>query len=205
MRNLLGSIKFISILLIASILTGIALWLLVRTILTNHSENGFRKDTNSRTDVHAVVVPKKIAGFHDVSRSSSQRQSRAGKLVGTWKKQRTCAIDQILQDFNDNDWHLTVRFTEDGRFGWDSERYMKDGKLIDDSLTGTYSIERGFLIDYHFDSPSPAALLRLPELFAFWPNQLLGKQTFRFQDGNLVLGHDGEKIYIDLKRSTGVE
>jgi len=82
---------------------------------------------------------------------------------------------------------------------------VKDGSPLDDSLTGSYSIEKGFLIAYHFDKPSPAALLRLPELFAFWPNQLLGKQTFRFQDGHLILYHDGEKIWINLKRSADAE
>ena len=79
-----------------------------------------------------------------------------------------------------------------------------EGRIIDDSLTGKYSIESGFLIAYRFDQPSAEALEKLPQLFAFWPNQLLGRHTFEFEDDYLILGHDGEKIWFYLKR-TGLQ
>jgi hypothetical protein len=141
-----------------------------------------------------------MAELRDYPHSPSPHQPRSEKLVGTWKKQWAGALEGIPRWLSDSDWHLTVKFSDDGRFIWASRRTGSGGSLINDSLTGKYSIEDGFLINYRFDKPSPQALERLPTLFAFWPNQLLGKHTFRFEDDRLVLGHDGAKIWFLLKR-----
>jgi hypothetical protein len=119
-------------------------------------------------------------------------------IIGTWVKEKTTkeGADYPV----DNDWWLTVTFDNKGRFTWDSKRKLSNGLEIDESLRGTYIIERGFLISYHFDKPSKQALGKIPELFAFWPNKLLGQQTFRFQNDNLTLAHDGGKIWIYLKK-----
>jgi regulatory protein YycH of two-component signal transduction system YycFG len=201
MGNSLGKTKFISILLTTTVLTGIALWLVMRAVSSDNAENEFSNNIDSQTDLSAVVTPKQMTEPLDDSRSPSQHQSRSEKLIGTWKKQQTYAIAQLLEDFNDNEWHMIVSFTDDGRFIWDSRRTGPGNEQINDSLTGNYSIERGFLIAYQFDKPSSEALERLPMLFAFWPNQLLGKHTFRFKDDYLILGYNGEKRWFYLKRN----
>ena len=177
----------------------------VQSLTRDHTEDQLITNINSPTDARAAIASEHKTEPNDYSPAVSQQKSRSQELVGTWTKQDIYAVDRVVQKLRDSNCHLTVTYTADGRFVWDSRQYAKDGSSIDDSLTGSYSIERGFLIAYHFDKPSPAALLRLPELFAFWPNQLLGKQTFRFQDGHLILGHDGEKIWINLKRSADDE
>ena len=202
MRNSVNKTKVIFASMTTALVAAAALWLSMRAVSSEDAESGFSKDMNSRTDVSGAVASKQMAEPRDYSHSPSRHQSKSEKLVGTWKKQRTCAIDQVLQNFNDNDWHLTVRFTQGGRFIWDSRRTGSEGSRINDSLTGKYSIEDGFLINYRFDKPSPEALERLPMLFAFWPNQLLGRHTFRFEEDCLVLGHDGEKIWLYLKRNS---
>lgn len=119
-------------------------------------------------------------------------------LIGTWIKERTQQEDHEFPD--DRNWQLTVTFDENGRFTWNSKRKNQDGKIIDESLTGTYTIERGFLISYHFDKPTKQALEKIPVLFAFWPNQMLGQQHFGFRDNYLSLSHSAAKIWISLKR-----
>ena len=200
MSKSLGKTKFISILLAAAVLVGSALWLSMRAVSSDHAESELSQDINSRTDASVFVSPKQIVKPRDDARSPSQHQSRSEKLIGTWKKQQAYAIDQVLEDFNDKEWYLTVSFTDDGRFIWDSKRAGSGDEQINDSLTGNYSIERGFLIAYQFDKPSSEALERLPKLFAFWPNQLLGRHTFRFKEDYLILGHNGEKMWFYFKR-----
>ena len=68
------------------------------------------------------------------------------------------------------------------------------------TVFGVYYTEQGFLISYTFEKPSNQVLERIPELFAFWPNKLLGQQTFRFDDDYLILGHDGNKLWFYMKR-----
>jgi hypothetical protein len=127
--------------------------------------------------------------------SGGQRES----LIGTWIKERS--MKEGGQYPGDNGWHLSVTFADDGRFIWDSQRSSDDHSPVDESVTGTYSIERGFLIAYHFDQPSPVAREVLPEYFAFWPSELTGRQTFKCHGESLILGHDEAKLWFFLKRS----
>jgi hypothetical protein len=201
MRNSLGKTTFILILLTLVILAGIGFWLSLETMSGDHGEDRSGSDTDSPPDLRRIVTAKQMAESRGDSQALPQHQSRSKKLIGTWTKQRIGAIEPVFQSLGGDDWHLTVTFTDDGRFVWDSRRPGMEGGMIDDSLTGKYSIERGFLIAYRFDEPSVEALERLTMLFAFWPNQLLGKHTFRFEGDCLILGHDGEKIWFYLKRN----
>ncbi len=133
----------------------------------------------------------------DISGKSNKNQSKS--LIGTWIKYKIQQEGHVFP--GDKNWQLTVTFDSDGRFTWNSKRKDKSGKTIDESLTGTYTLERGFLVSYHFDKPSNQALIWLPEFFAFWPNQLLGRHTFGFGDDYLCLGNDGHKTWIYLKRN----
>jgi hypothetical protein len=119
-------------------------------------------------------------------------------LIGTWTKEKTYKEGGNYP--GDKEWQLEVTFDENGQFIWDSKRKGQDGKTIDESLAGTYTIEKGFLVSYKFDKPTSQASEKIPELFAFWPNQMLGQQTYKFNDEYLILGHDGEKIWISLKK-----
>ncbi len=118
-------------------------------------------------------------------------------LTGTWTKQHTQAEDHAYP--GDADWNLEVTFRANGQFVWRSSR-TEGINTIDESLTGTYSLERGMMITYRFDKPSTAAGKRLAEWFAFWPSKLEGQQTFRFEKGFLLLGHDGHKLWFYMKR-----
>lgn len=151
--------------------------------------------TNESPKTAVKPVEKKSTGSQLIVTSRS--------LLGTWSKVRTQHEDHHY--LGDGDWHLSVSFKENGRFIGDSKRYDNKQNPIDESLRGTYLIERGFIIAYKFDKPSPAAQKRLPELFAFWPNKQLGQQTFKFRDDFLILGHDGAKLWFHLKRKTDVE
>jgi len=168
---------------------------------SDYDSNRPGSDTNSPIDTGTFVAAKQMAGSHGDFKVLQKNQTRSERLIGTWEKQKTRAIELAPVNLDDDNWRLTVTFTDDNRFVWDSSRYGRNGKTLNDSLTGSFSIERGFLIAYQFDKPSAEALQRLSQLFAFWPNQLLGKHTFRFEDDYLVLGHDGEKIWFYLKRS----
>jgi len=201
MRNSFSMIKLVSVLVTVSVLVGVVLWLSLQVMSSDYDINSPESDINSPTDTGAFVAAKQMAGSHGDFKVLQKNQSRSDRLIGTWAKQQTKAIELVLQDISDDDWQLTVTFTDDNRFIWDSKRYGEDGKPLNDSLTGSYSIERGFLIAYRFDKPSAEALAQLPWLFAYWPNQSLGKHTFRFEDDYLVLGHDGEKVWFYLKRS----
>jgi len=119
-------------------------------------------------------------------------------LIGTWIKER---IQKEDHDFpSEKNWQISVIFKDNGRFIWDFKRKDSENKTINESLTGTYTIEKGFLISFHFDKPSNQALKWLPEFFALWPNKLLGQQTFRFGKNYLRLGNDGHKTWIYLRR-----
>ena len=137
------------------------------------------------------------------TQAMADRNNVSQRLVGTWVKHHIISVENYYPD--SSNWHLCITFNNDGSFIWDSKRYESGGKIIDDSITGRYSIERGFLISYRFDQPSHEAQKSLPELFAFWANNLLGQQTFRFHNDFLILGHDGAKIWFYLKRKGNVE
>ncbi|MCP4261614.1 MAG: hypothetical protein GY774_29545 [Planctomycetes bacterium] len=94
--------------------------------------------------------------IHTESKSASASKHRTQTLVGTWAKQRINAIEPPYPE--DIEWHLTVTFCDDGHFTWDSKRYKDDGEIVDESLTGTYRIEQGFIIAYEFDKPSLSVL-----------------------------------------------
>ncbi len=119
-----------------------------------------------------------------------------GKLVGTWVKRRTQQEDHAYP--GDANWKLEVSFQPNSRFVWRSTR-TEGGKVIDESVRGTYSVKRG-LIAFRFQKPSPAARKRLPEWFAYWPAKLKGQQSLRLKDDSLVLGHDGNKLWFHLRR-----
>lgn len=124
-------------------------------------------------------------------------QTTKGNLVGTWEKRRIKQEDH--QHPQDKLLKLSVVFQDDGHFQWNAERKGPQGNWIDESVTGSYTVE-GHLITYTFDKPSPEVLERLPEFFAFWPAQLRGQQTFQFRDGALRLGNDGDKTWVYLTR-----
>ena len=118
-------------------------------------------------------------------------------LIGTWTKQHTQEEGHAYP--GDTNWDLEVTFRPNGQFVWRSTR--TDGtNRIDESLTGTYSLERGMMIIYRFDKPSNAADKRLAEWFAYWPSKLEGQHTFRFRKDFLILGHDGNKLWFYMKR-----
>ena len=125
------------------------------------------------------------------------REEPQSGLIGTWTKQYTQAEDHAYP--GDSIWDLEVTFRKNGQFVWRSIR-TEGGNAIDESLTGTYTTE-GCLITYRFDKPSDAADKRVEEWFAFWPSQLEGQQTFRFERDLLVLGHDAHKLCFYLKRN----
>jgi len=121
-------------------------------------------------------------------------------LVGTWVKEEARQEGQGYA--GDEEWRLSVTFRDDGRFVWHSRRRVNSAESVDESLRGTYEIEGGFLVTYLFEAPSKTAEERLPELFAYWPKQLLGQHTFKRRGDTLVLGHDGAKLWIHLQRES---
>jgi len=118
------------------------------------------------------------------------------KLVGSWVKERTQQEDHAYP--GDTNWNLEVTFRTGGHFVWHSTR-TEGTNTVDESITGTYSVDRG-MITFLFDKPSNPARKRLPEWFAFWPSKLQGQQSFRFKDEILVLGLDGNKLWIYMKK-----
>ena len=119
-----------------------------------------------------------------------------GRLIGSWVKHDTQQEDHAYPD--DTNWHLEVSFQADGAFVWQSTR--TDGETaVDEAVRGTFSASGG-VVTVVFDPPSTAAAKRLPEWVAYWPSTREGRQTFRFQDEFLVLGHDGNKLWFRLKR-----
>jgi hypothetical protein len=144
------------------------------------------------------IIKSNLPAQKNVSYSSGKNNNQTKNLSGSWIKEKT---QQEGSEYpGDKDWKLTVTFDDNGRFIWDSKRKESTGKIIDESLTGTYTIEKGFMISYQFDKPSNQALEKLPELFAFWPNKLLGQQTFGFENDYLFLGYDSGKTWFCLKR-----
>ncbi len=132
--------------------------------------------------------------------SIGRAQQISGRLTGTWVKERTQREGGNYP--GDTAWALEVTFRKDGRFIWHSTRTDGQGgqqSSLDDSVGGRYSVE-GVTITYNFDPVSPEASKRLPELFAYWPRQRKGQQTIRFREKDLVLVHDGGKLWIYLKR-----
>lgn len=161
------------------------------------------KENDVLTDI-SLEAPMKLAdNISTESKSVNAGKQQTQTLVGTWVKQRINYIESLYPE--DIELHLIVTFCDDGRFIWDSKQYKDDGVIIDESLTGTYRIEKGFIIAYEFDKPSQSAQEKLQKFFAFWPNKLLGRQTFKIRDDILVLGHDSEKLWFHLKRNSNIE
>ncbi len=119
-------------------------------------------------------------------------------LIGTWVKQRTQQEDHAYS--GDTNWSLTVTFEASGQFRCKSVR-VEGTNTVDESVKGTYSADRG-LIAYTFDNPTDAASNRLAEWFAFWQLKSTGVQTFRYDGESLVLGNDGRKLWVHMKRKT---
>jgi len=180
---------------------GIGLYQYLTLSADKLSRGGDNKNLVSNDSPITPVKPvdEKSTGPQPAPNSTGSSRS----LLGTWSKVRTQQEGGHYP--GDRDWHLSVTFGDNGRFIWDSKRYEDSQDPVDESLKGTYLIERGFIVTYRFAKPSPAAEQSLPELFAFWPNKRLGQQTFRFHDDFLVLVHDGRKLWIHLKRKTDVE
>jgi len=178
---------------LVSILGFIVLWALAASRSNNQNvEEG--SVTVAGTESSLV----KAADASEI-KSETPSKNRAQTLIGTWVKER---LMREGGDYPGNaGWHLSVTFDDNGQFIWDSKRNREDQTLVDESLTGTYSIERGFLITYKFDEPSSVSQLRLPEYFAFWPSKLTGQQTFKFYNDYLILGHDAYKLWFILKRN----
>jgi len=184
-------------------LLSIAAFGLYRSVVSSTSKPTKPADavcTNPLADQSPVVavdpLERKASPTQPVTDNTIQHQT----LVGTWLKVRT---EQEGGHYDGDDtWQLSVTFDAKGRFFWDSTRYEDGQAPLEESVTGAYVIERGFIITYLFDKPSPTARQRLPELFAFWPNRLRGQQTFRFHNDYLILGHDAQKLWIHLKRKS---
>ena len=161
----------------------------------------------SGTDVPGI--PAEGAGIAGAASANTQAlggdtsAAPSGSLTGTWIKERAEKEGGSLP--GGGKWLLSVTFREDGRFVWDSKRYGDEDILADESLRGTYSIERGFLIDYIFGDLSPQARQAVPEVFAWWPNKSLGRHTFRVRGDRLILGHDGAKLWMYMTRADGRE
>jgi len=150
-----------------------------------------------------VVAAKPVHGKSTEAQAVTHNKVLSRGLVGTWLKERTKQEDhRYLEDEN---WHLSMTFRDDGRFVWNSLRQVHGEEAVDESLTGTYETERGFLVTYLFKAPSRAAEKRLLESFAYWPNQLLGQHTFKLRGDSLVLGHDNRKLWIHLQRESGAD
>lgn len=119
-------------------------------------------------------------------------------LTGTWVKEKIYQEGSGYPE--DKNLQLTVKFNDERRFIWNLKQKNDSGQIIDETLTGAFTIEEGFLISYHFDRHSDLTSKWVPELFALWPNKCLGQQTFKFGEDFLSLGHDGHKTWIYLKR-----
>ncbi|MBN2588291.1 MAG: hypothetical protein JXA96_00385 [Sedimentisphaerales bacterium] len=133
------------------------------------------------------------------SQISEKNDTSNKSIIGTWIKESASQEDHDYP--GDKDWELTVTFDDNGRFTWDSKRKGQVGNFINNSLSGTYTIENGFMVNYHFDKPSEQALEKIPELFAYWPNKKMGQQTFRFQNDKFILIYDGQKLRISMKKT----
>ena len=133
---------------------------------------------------------KPVAAKVNSSSSLSEKNVNKTKtLTGTWVKEK---IQQEGHDYpEDKNLQLTFTFNDDRRFIWNLKQKNDSGQIIDESFTGTFTIEKGFLISYHFDKHSNLTSKWVLELFALWPNKRLGQQTFRFGEDYLCLGHDG--------------
>ena len=125
-------------------------------------------------------------------------QARADdKLVGLWVKDHTRQEDHVYP--GDTNWNLEVIFRADGQFVWRSTR-TEGTNTIDESVTGTYSVNRA-MITFQFDKPGSAALKRLPDWFAFWPSQMRGQQVVRFEKDSMVLANEAGKLWIYMKKT----
>ena len=147
--------------------------------------------------------PEKTIAVKDNSGSSisGKNVNKTKTLTGTWVKEKIHQEDHYYP--GDKNLQLTVTFDADRHFIWNLKHKNESGKIIEESFTGTFTIEKGFLISYHFDKHTNLASKWIPELFAFWPNKRLGQQTFRFGEDYLRLGHDGHKTWIYLKADSG--
>ncbi len=203
MRNHITKTRILFIIIVLATIAGIIVYWSLVSSTSPLLRDQHVKDTDFLTDTSPKATTKLTDNISTESESVSGGKQQSQTLVGTWVKQRINAIEPLYPE--DIGWHLTVTFSDDGRFIWDSKRYKDDGGIVDESLTGAYTIERGFIIAYKFDKPSPSAQQKLSKLFAFWPNKLLGRQTFRVRDDTLVLGHDGEKLWFHLKRKSNIE
>jgi hypothetical protein len=201
MRNIVINTKNILIILILASIAGVGIWFLLKSTTNPTTSNQPRKNLDSANNMKkdaSIPQLKSIQPHHTI-----ELKTKSQKIVGTWVKYYTNTEGARYKA--DDKLHLSVAFDHNGRFLWDCKQYGNDGQIIDESLTGTYSFERGFLITYKFDKPSPSAQKSLPKFFAFWPNQMKGQQTFRFHDDTLILGHDGNKMWFYLRRKSNAE
>jgi hypothetical protein len=203
MRNIAINIRNISIVIILASVAGISIWFSLTSPTSPATSIQPRKNLDSANNINKDFPMQQSNEKPIKSYAASELKTKSQKIVGTWVKYRTNT--EGIRYNADDKLHLSVTFDLDGHFVWDCKKYGDDGKIIDEPLTGTYSFERGFLITYKFDKPSPAAQKSLSEFFAFWPNQMIGQQTFRFHDDTLILGHDANKMWFHLRRKSNVE
>ena len=129
---------------------------------------------------------------------SSENSKQSNSLSGTWIKEK---IRQEDHDFpGDENWQITFKFDDNSKFECKLKQKTGDEKYLEETLSGTFKIEKGFLLSYQFNKPSEQAIKMLMEFFAFWPNKLFGQQTFKLDGNSLKLGFDGHKTWIYLKK-----
>jgi len=154
----------------------------------------------STTNGGPAAAAKPLEGESPDAQAVRGGKALSQGLLGTWLKEEARQEGHAYP--GDEHWRLSVTFRDDGRFVWHSQRRVDDGESVDESLRGTYEIEKGFLVTYLFEAPSKAAEERLPELLAYWPKHLLGQHTFKRRGDTLILGHDGAKLWIHLRRES---
>ena len=155
MRNIAINIRNISIVIILASVAGISIWFSLTSPTSPATSIQPRKNLDSANNMNKDVSMQQSKEKPIQSHAVSELKTKSQKIVGTWVKYRTNTADTRYNA--DDKWHLSVTFDHDGHFLWDCKQYGDDGKIIDESLKGTYSFERGFLITYKFHKSSPAA------------------------------------------------
>jgi hypothetical protein len=149
----------------------------------------------SHQDCNANLI---ISRNKEIAAKKDEESSETRYIIGTWKKEKSMQEGGSYP--GDEKWQLSVTFKDDGSFIWNSKRLGNNNELIDEQLTGKYTLEDSYLINYEFNKPSLMAQQKITEYFAYWPNKSLGQQIFAFRDGYLVLSNSGAKLYLMLKR-----